>query len=93
MQFDEYESLAKSWKERKEFLRSELDRIRGKQYIRKTRKNSVSFIEDLNIQIAQEERKREIEDQKRCLAEMALEDIYAKKFYKAEMIQCLRERR
>lgn len=93
MQFDEYQALAKSWKDRKQFLRSELDRLRGKQYIQINSKKIKRLSDEEKMLKEKDDKKSELNKQKQILIEMAFEESYTRKFYKAEMLLCLKERR
>lgn len=101
MQFNTYSSLADIWRNRKEYLRTQIEINRGKSSkLLATSSNPPPVKRDAltgaqikKIKQEKKARKLELERQEQLCTEMRLEEILCKDFYRWELVHNLRERR
>ena len=94
MQFGAYESLANSWKNRKEFLRSEIARSKGSAHtVVKLAEAPVSAISSDKAREIRHAKNAELRRQREMCGQMAEEERGCRFAYKAELVKALAERR
>lgn len=94
MQFGAYESLANSWKARKEFLRSEIAKAKGNSHtVVQLAEAPVSAVNTDKSRVIRHARNAELRRQRAMCLEMAEEEKSCQRVFKAELLRALGERR